>query len=133
VLYSAVLPGSGQIYAGNTVRGVLLGIGALGGLGATLYLNQQYSENNDQYYQDKEAYENNTDRDKMEQLYNAITTSYDQMESSYNSMRIAAGVTVVVWLYNIIDAYLFFPDQSGYRISAVSTNNYQGLAISLNF
>lgn len=132
-IYSSVLPGSGQIYAGQMLKGVIIGVGTVGSLAATFYLKDQYKQNKEQYFDDKEIYEMNIDRDKMDQYYGTMIDSYDKMESSYNTMRITAGITVAVWVYNIIDSYIFFPDQSGVRLGGMSNNNISSLSITLKF
>ena len=130
-LYSTILPGSGQIYSGRSTPGILLGAASLGGLAVTFALNSSYQDKRNQYLDNKQAYEDNTDPDRMTDLYSAMLSSYDDMESTYNSARIAGILTAVVWVYNIVDTYIFFPKQSGVQLSVYSDDDRVLLSLYL--
>jgi TM2 domain-containing membrane protein YozV len=131
-LYSTLLPGSGQIYSGRTTQGILLGAASLGGLAVTFALNSSYQDKRNQYLDNKQAYEDNTDPDRMTDLYNSMLSSYDNMESTYNSARVAGILTTVIWVYNIVDTYIFFPKQSGVQLDAYSDGDRALLSLYLS-
>jgi hypothetical protein len=132
-LYSTILPGSGQIYSGNTTKGIIIGITTIGAAATFILLNQDYSNKRKQYLEDQEIYENTIDLENIPNLYITMEKSYDEMKNTYDYTRIMVGITGVVWLYNILDSILFFPDQSGFEISASEKNGNKRLSLNINF
>jgi len=133
IFYSTILPGSGQIYSGYTLKGYTLGIASLGGLALSLWSYQSFTVTKDEYNKNKEAYENNTDLNKMEYLRNEMNSSYDQLEQSKKINDIAVVATSALWLYNIFDAYLFFPKIENISLGISSMKNSSTIGLTVNF
>jgi hypothetical protein len=133
LLYSTLLPGSGQIYSGRTMQGFILGGAAITGLTVSIVLHSDYKNKRDQYMADKEVYDKNTDLGIMNELFNKMQNSYDPMEKAYDSSRIVMGITLAVWLYNMVDVILFFPGQEGLYLSSNLQNGRNMLSLNLKF
>lgn len=118
-LRSLVIPGWGQMYSGQHTKGLLITVGsAAAGLTAGL-LHVRFARERDQYndFRDKfSATRSVTEREKMlAQLYHFQKDAYD----SERDRNIGLGILAGVWLYNVLDAVLFFPD---YSISITGAN-----------
>jgi len=133
LLYSTLLPGSGQIYSGRTTPGIILGSAALVTLTATLIFNSDYLNKKDTYSADKNAYDINTDLGKMESLYAAMQDSYNSMDDAHSRANFMFGVTAAVWIYNMLDVYLFFPEISGTTLTANAHNGQTKLELCISF
>ena len=54
-------------------------------------------------------------------------------EDAQKTSQIMLGVTASLWIYNMIDSYLFFPDQSGMKISAYQKKDIYGMSLNVKF
>jgi len=133
LLYSAVLPGSGQYYSGSKTKGIVIGALVLGSSAAGIVSYLDYLDNRDLYVQDKADYENNTDLAQMQSLRSKMSKSYKSAEDAQKTSQILLGVTAALWIYNIIDSYLFFPDQSGIKISENNNKDTFGMSLNMKF
>jgi hypothetical protein len=133
LLYSTLLPGSGQIYSGRTTTGIILGASTLGCATVSLLFTSDYNDKNDQYMIDKKAYDNNTDLGKMDALYKTTQDSYSEMEDAHQRAQIMWGLTIAVWFYNMADAVFFFPGQNSPDLSAETDASGSKLVFSFHF
>jgi TM2 domain-containing membrane protein YozV len=133
LLYSTLLPGSGQVYSGRTTQGIILGAAALGAATTTLIFYNDYLDKKDTYSANKNDYDSNTDLGKMESLYNTVQDSYSEMEDANSRFKIMFGVMAAVWIYNMVDAVLFFPDVGGMELTANTKDKHTGLTLSVKF
>jgi TM2 domain-containing membrane protein YozV len=133
LLYSTFVPGSGQLYSGQTTKGWILGLVTLSGVAASVLINNDYLNKRQNYFDSKESYEKNLNLSKMVELYDTMQNNHAKMEDSYNTAVIAAGVTAGMWLYNMIDTILFFPDQKQKIVTVSINNKHPGLSMNLVF
>ena len=61
-----------------------------------------------------------------------MQNSYDDMEQVYDATKLFVGITAAVWVFNIIDSYIFFPDQKTMNIKASTINKGLGLSVNVN-
>jgi hypothetical protein len=107
---SLVIPGWGQRYSGESTRGTMLTIGtALAAVTAgILYLD--FDDKRDAYDDILSRYQATrevTERRAMaDRLYQTQQEAYDAEEAK----NIAVGILAGIWIYNVIDAVVFFPD-----------------------
>jgi hypothetical protein len=133
LLYSTLLPGSGQIYSGRSTMGIIVGSAAIGSAIATLLFNSNYDDKKDIYMAHKTAYDTNTDLGKMASLYKTSQDSYTEMEDAQSISNIVFGITAVIWLYNMADALFFFPDLSKIDLQAETQANGSKLILNFKF
>jgi hypothetical protein len=131
MLYSTLLPGSGQIYSGRSTQGIILGAASLGCAAVALVFTNDYNTKNDTYMETKTIYDNNTDLGKMDELYQATEESYTEMEDAHKQAQLMWGITIAVWLYNIADALFFFPDISGVNLKTETQASYSKLVLTI--
>ena len=133
LLYSTFLPGSGQIYSGRRTRGIIMGSTVLAALTTTLIFNSNYIDKKDAYLAYKNDYDINTDLGKMEELYMTMQRSYGDMKDAHSRVNLMFGVMAAVWIYNMVDAYLFFPDLNGMELIANTQAGQTKLGMNINF
>jgi hypothetical protein len=116
---SLVLPGWGQNYVGSKTKGVLLTIGTLASAATAGVMHLRYdSRRND--YDDFNAIYNQTR--SVEEREKLLARRYALQKDAYNAERdrnVVLGVLAGIWVYNILDAVLFFPD---YGLNVSGTN-----------
>jgi tetratricopeptide (TPR) repeat protein len=112
---SFVLPGSGQIWRGEKIKGWFQLGGSFALLGATIYFAAETSRLNDEYLRV-------TDRGE-------ISTAYDKYNQAYQKRNLAFAGFVILWLYTQID-FLFLSSSSSHvaKISWYPTVNRSGRA-----
>jgi len=132
-LLSFLVPGTGQIYSGNSTRGVIIGASFIGGIAGTYLLNNLYSDERKKFLQSQQLYENNIDVNNMGSLYKKMMSTYENLDNLQNLTRILAGASAAIWLYGIFDAIFFFPEleYSGIRLS--SSNDSIGITAYVYF
>lgn len=128
---STFLPGSGQYYAART-KGVWLGYAAISGAITSTIMYQQYLSARTSYLDNSDKYWENNDVSLMTELYDAKISSYDDMKSKYKAASITIGITAAVWLYNIFDAYWFFPKQQPVTIG-LQAEPYPGVSLGFRW
>ncbi|UCD37148.1 MAG: PEGA domain-containing protein [Fidelibacterota bacterium] len=105
LLFSALVPGGGQLYLGYRNRGLLfLAAAAVSGY---LTYNQfaAYMENKDSYESSHDAYYNAGTLEDIDSLRRTMETDHEAMISSARSLNIMAGVLGGVWLANLVEIY----------------------------
>ena len=133
LLYSTLLPGSGQYYAGNKTKGITLSVLTLGSAVSGFFVYGNYLDKRDQYLKDKSAYVNNTDLGQMVSLKQAMNKSYSSADDAKQVSQVVWGVSAAIWIYNIVDSYLFFPEQSRIDVNAFETNGSYNLSLVIKF
>lgn len=120
---SLVLPGWGQHYIGSKTKGTLLTIGTVAALTTSGVMYLRY-ENRRQDYDDYNALFHQTR--SVEERERMLTKHYALQKDAYNAERdrnVALGVLAGIWVYNLLDVFLFFPDY-GLNVSGASFGLY---------
>jgi TM2 domain-containing membrane protein YozV len=133
LLYSALLPGSGQFYSGRTTQAIIVGAATLGAAVTTVLFYNNYLDKKDTYSANKNAYDTNTDLGKMQSLYNTMQDSYGEMDSADSRVKFMFFLTAVIWIYNVVDAYMFFPELSELDLTADTQAQQTSLRLSIKF
>jgi hypothetical protein len=132
VISSTLIPGSGQFYTGRYLSGFILASLTLGSLYGSMKANRTYTDAKNDYLEAKENYEKSISAPSLASLYEKMQKTYDVMEEKYNTQRIFYSVTAVLWLYNIVDSYIFFPRQKTIYLSLQIYPDYSRISFNLN-
>jgi hypothetical protein len=133
-LRSLIIPGWGQRYYGSKTKGGLLTIGAVaGGITAGLF-QLHFVHTRDDYFNVLDRYNATRSVDEREamlgQLYDAQKKAYDAEQDR----NVAGAIVAGFWIYNVLDALLFFPDYgiqiSGANLSVAPAATPNGLALT---
>ncbi len=134
---SAVIPGWGQFYAGDNTRGVLFGLSSLASGVAVLLAEDDFQSKQDTYEdalaEFNEARSIERKKELEEQVDNARQEAYD----AETVRNVTLGVLGAVWVYNMLDAIIFFPDRryEAYspRVSLDTGHDFSRIGLALNF
>jgi hypothetical protein len=107
---SLLVPGWGQVYCDQRVKGFLISFTQLGTVGAVIYEDSRYTEALNSYNaaaRNLQASQNDlTLQDALRAVFNARKADLDNAYERRRRWLIIAGS---VYLYNLLDAVLFFP------------------------
>ena len=133
VLYSTLFPGAGQVYSDRDLTGIILGAATLGGIITSFVLNSKYKDEKGTFIENKDAYENNIELSKMSTQYNDLKDSHSKMKRTNDLSKVIISLTSILFIYNILDSYLFFPDQTGQSIKVTNNQQQNGFSINIHF
>ncbi len=134
---SMVIPGWGQFYGGEKTRGTLFSLATIGSGIAALINQLNYQDKRDAYddflaeYVDERSIERKM---QMEDMLDLVRKEAYDAESSRN---ITLGVLAAVWVYNLFDAVIFFPDKKYEshvpRLTFETNKDMSRAGLALNF
>ncbi len=120
---SLVLPGWGQQYVGSRTKGTLLTIGTLAAATASGIMHLRYESRRHDYDDFNDLYHQTRSVEDKEQM---LAKHYALQKDAYDAERdrnVVLGVLAGIWVYNVLDAILFFPDY-GMSVSGTSLGLY---------
>jgi hypothetical protein len=116
---SLVLPGWGQNYVGSKTKGTLLTVGAIATATVTGIMHMRYQSRRHDYDDYNALYHQTRSVEEREKM---LAKHYALQKDAYDAERdrnISLGVLAGVWVYGVLDAFLFFPD---YGLNVSGTN-----------
>lgn len=133
-LRSLIIPGWGQRYYGSKTKGALLTIGALAGGVTVGLLHLHFDDKRDDYLEINKRFQDTRSVLEREALLDEL---YEKQKDAYDAEQnrnIGAAILAGFWVYNILDALLFFPDYSiqisGANLSLSPDISTDGLILS---
>lgn len=128
---SAILPGFGQFYEGRYGASVsYFGIEAL----LTFYLfnmKNDYSDLEADYQSLRQVYENlNGTTEEIDAAWQDVEEAYDKMDDNYKVQQVVAGTMLGVYIWNVVDSYLFMPRIADNKIHTSFFNVQDGIGVS---
>lgn len=129
MLRSLFIPGWGQMYSGNSLRGSVFTTGVIVSAAAAYLTDRRYQKKRSDYdialgeYYDAQSIE---DRVRLKaNLNEKQKTAYD----AETDRRTAFVIGAAIWAFNIIDALVFFPEKDVFYPAVTSMED--GVAISV--
>lgn len=110
----AIIPGAGQMYNGMTMKGLAYFSGFALSLAGAYYFKTDYDRQYDTYMSFVNEYNTSTDATRIQVLNSEIKSVYPKVQDKETLQNTAFGITGALFLWNIIDLFLFEPS-SGYR------------------
>jgi len=121
---SFLIPGRGQIYSsdadnrGRLVMGLTYFVSTMACAGASGYLWNDFSKAKDIYEVAKLDYQNAVDINDVASTQSIMSAKHIIMSDKRSTAVLVTGLTVGLWVFNAIDAALFFPaEYKGRRLS----------------
>jgi len=138
---SLVFPGWGQMYSERNKSGLLLSIIQVGAGIYTLVSHQNYEKAFDDYQNAIDNYKQNKKYSaERDQYWNIVVRRHQKASDAFNKRQTWLYISGGLWLYNLLDAVLFFPsyDKGIFSrtlpgISANFQNDTVGLTYTLPF
>jgi len=133
-LRSLLIPGWGQIYSGNTVRGGLITLSAAVAAGGLYWLDKDYQDKRSDYDIASEAYYNSSSSiDEKNRLKSIMDKQQRRAYNAETDRRNAFYILAGVWTYNLLDAVIFFPDGDSYYPAVSAIDGGAGLTYTFRF
>ena len=114
---SLIIPGRGQLYSsdvdhgGRRLAGLTYMTTTLACLGGSGILWNEFIKARDTYEQSKSEYDNAIAIDDIQSIQTIMTSNHQTMSDKRNTAVMLSGVTAGIWLFNALEAYLFFPSE----------------------
>jgi hypothetical protein len=118
-LRSLLIPGWGQRYYGSKTKGTLLTLGAIAGGVTVGLLHLDFDNKRDEYYEVLNRYRDSRRVSEREALLDELYSSQKDAFDAEQARNIGGAILAGFWIYNVLDALLFFPDY-GIQISGAN-------------
>ncbi len=110
LLRSALFPGWGQAYADQKLKGAIIATAQLTSLGIFIYHSVKYNNVLDDYNAAANAFRRANPAQGRDALAAALSVAQSNLDSRYEKRRRAALIAGTVYVYNLLDVLLFFPN-----------------------
>jgi hypothetical protein len=112
LIFSALVPGSGQIYFGHELKGVLFTVGFFSSAVTSMLSHNNMVGRDDQIKKFTKEYLASQEFVVSEKLWRNIEEAKAKRDADYSRRNIFIGVAAGIWLANIVDV-LFFTENIG--------------------
>lgn len=140
IILSAIVPGSGQSYLGNTVKGAAITIGFFGTGVYAMIAHNNMTGREDRIKVLTAEYNSKGTFIEAEAVWKKIEAERILRDEDYKRRQIFTFASLGVWLYNIIDVIFLTSDKgvdsfvfnsNDVKIDLASHGNYNGIALKL--
>jgi hypothetical protein len=128
-LRSLFIPGWGQHYEGCSTRGAAFTLGVIGTATILFFSDRRYQDKRDDFDIANQNYFNASSADERNRLKAIRDATQQTAYRAETDRRRIFYVGVGLWIYNIFDSMIFFPEESAYY-PTVSANDGGGANIS---
>jgi hypothetical protein len=104
-IYSTVFPGLGQFYAEKETKGILFLTTEITALAGSFVFNSEMKRFNQKYKTYIQDYNNAKSTEEAIHARNNINHTYTDIETAETIRNIFIGSAIIIWIYNIFDAY----------------------------
>lgn len=132
-LRSLFIPGWGQMYSGNSLRGSLFTAGVVVSAAAVYITDRRYQKKRSDYdiaLSEYYAAESIEDRVRLKADLN------EKQEAAYDAetdRRTAFAIGTAIWAFNIIDALIFFPEKDVFYPTVTSLGDGAAISFTARF
>jgi hypothetical protein len=129
-LRSLFIPGWGQYYGGSSIRGAVFTLSIIGA-GAVLYeSDKKYGDKRTAYDVAHQNYDNAASITQRELLRPILESARQTASKAETDRRRIFYLGVGIWVYNILDSVIFFPDESAF-VPTISATDNGGAQVSM--
>ncbi len=114
LVYSTFIPGAGQFYLGHKFKGAIFTLSAFGSLVTTIVSHNNLVGGNERLENLEIQYQSTMNWEKAEQIWQEMLQVKSDIDKDYKRRNLFLGVTIGIWIANIIDV-LFFTSDKGSR------------------
>jgi hypothetical protein len=136
---SLIIPGWGQKYYGNSTKSALYFTATAAAAVGYFFVKDNYDSKVDDYNARKTAYEDATHWADLPRLEAELRDAQKKANDAEDRVNIMVAVTAGVYVFNLLDSFLFFPDFDRYtEYKAITARpdirgDKIGLKLSANF
>lgn len=132
-LRSLIVPGWGQVYSGDKLRGYFITTGAVLSAAAIFHLDRRFDKKKDEFDIAQANYDNAM---SIEEKIALKAISDEKQQDAYKAetdRNTALAVGAAFWAYNVLDAFLFFPEGNAYFPTVTSLGDGAALTYNIEF
>jgi hypothetical protein len=130
---SMIVPGWGQVYSGDKLRGYLITTGTVITAAAIFHFDRRFDKKKNDF---DIAQSNYVNAMTIEEKIALKAISDEKQQDAYKAetdRNTALAVGAAFWAYNVLDAFLFFPDGNAYFPSLTSLGDGAALTYQIEF
>lgn len=109
--YSTFIPGAGQFYLGYKLKGAIFTLSAFGSLVTTIVSHNNLIGGNERLENLEIQYQSTLNWEKAEQIWQEMLQVKSDIDKDYKRRNLFLGITIGVWVANIIDVLFFTSDK----------------------
>lgn len=141
LVFSTFIPGSGQTYLGNELKGMGISLAFYGTALAAIIAHNNALGKEDRIQVLTQDYNTKGNYNDAEKVWQTILTEKAGRDNDYNRRAIFTWLAVGVWVYNVFDVVFLTDDQGENAFSfnnqiidlnLITQNDFNGVALKLN-
>ncbi len=129
---SALCPGWGQFYAGQTLKGSVFLLSEAGAVWGIIYTDSKRSDAMRTHERAIRAYNSADQIDDIADAYDAMLDAFDDVERWHESRKRWIYTAGAIWLVNVLDATLLTPNEGGGGLAGLSDSDRSGLFAAID-
>ena len=126
-LRSAILPGWGQFYAGQNLKGTVFLLAEIGAVSGVLYADAKREDAMSDYESKRRIYNTATQADEISDAYLDMLAAFDDLDRWHENRKRWIYAAGAIWLANVLDATLLIPHEGGALFSGLPETGRTGL------
>lgn len=131
-LRSAILPGWGQFYTGQNLKGTVFLLAEAGALTGALVMDSKREDAMRTHERAIRAYNSADQVDDIEAAYDEMLNAFDDVERWHENRKRWIYVAGAVWIANVLDATLLVPSEGGGLFAGLTDPNESGLFAAID-
>ncbi|MFH1865228.1 MAG: DUF5683 domain-containing protein [Candidatus Eisenbacteria bacterium] len=131
-LRSAILPGWGQFYAGQTLKGTVFLLAEAGAVTGALIADSKREDAMRIHERAIRAYNSADQVDEIEAAYDEMLNAFDDVERWHENRKRWIYAAGAVWIANVLDATLLVPSDGGGLFAGLPDPNESSLFASVD-
>ena len=124
---SALFPGWGQFYAGQTLKGTVFLVAEAGAVAGILYTDSKREDAMRVHERATRAHNSATQIEEIRATEEEMLNAFDDLERWHENRKRWVYVAGAVWLVNVLDATLLIPRERGGLLAGLSHSDGSGL------
>jgi hypothetical protein len=136
---SVIIPGWGQKYYGDRTKSTLFFLGTAVSVAGYVFAKDDYDSKTDDYNARKAAYDEETLWSELPRLEAEMMEAQRRADDAEDMVNVMTVVTAGIYLFNVLDSFLFFPEFNKYtEYKAITVrpdfgSDEVGVALSFSF
>lgn len=141
LIFSTFIPGSGQTYIGDELKGMAISLAFYGTALAAVIAHNNAQGREDRIKVLTQEYVTKGNYSDADKVWQEILTEKSNRDTDYDRRAIFTWTTAAVWVYNVLDVIFLTEDQgedkfslnnSLFNVNLVANQDFNGVALKLN-
>lgn len=132
-LRSLFIPGWGQKYSGNSLRGSFFTMGVVVSATAVYLTDRRYQEKRSDYDIALSDYQAAASIEDRVRFKTALNKKQKEAYDAETDRRTALAIGIAIWAFNVVDALVFFPERDVFYPAVTSLGDGVALSVTARF